>query len=376
MINVLHLRDTDRVCGPGKTIIETACATDRSAFSQMVGLFLPNGTAHNRYYEEAVRRGVDVVPVRSAHPYDPRLVRTLVQILKARRIDVLHSHEYKSDLLAFAASRLHRVPIVTTVHGWITTSSKRRFFIGMSRKVLPHFDRVIAVSHETKRRIVAHGVPGDLVTVIHNGIVSRHYHRDGQVAGFLRQRFNLPAGAVLIANIGRLSPEKGQRDFIDAAALIASAHPEAYFVLVGDGPDRGVLESYAASRGVSNRVLFAGYIDDPRPVYRDIDVLALTSHTEGLPNVVLEAMCMEVPVLATDVGGTREVVEPDVSGLLVDAHAPEQIATRLAGLLRDRSLARALVAGGRRRAQEHFEFQGRVEREEQLYRELLEHKVH
>ena len=97
-INVLHLRDTDRVCGPGKTIIETACATDGREFRQMVGLFMLDGESGNLYHDAAVQRGVEVVPIRSAHPYDPRIVRTLLGIVREHDIHILHSHEYKSDL--------------------------------------------------------------------------------------------------------------------------------------------------------------------------------------------------------------------------------------------------------------------------------------
>lgn len=370
-INVLHLRDTDRVCGPGKTIIETACATDATAFSQKVGLFLLDREHRNLYYDAAVARGVEIVPVRSAHPYDPRVVRTVVNLIKAHDIQILHSHEYKSDLIAYAVAQLHPLPIMTTIHGWITHNFKRRLMIALSQRVLKRFDRVVAVSDETRQRILKCGVPADKVVTIHNGIVLENYDAARQQPGMLRARFQLPAEAVVIGNIGRLSPEKGQMDFLTAAAEVAGKVPNTYFALIGDGPDRSALESRARALGLESRVLFTGFLQDVRPVYRDIDVLALTSHTEGFPNVVLEALSMGTPVLATAVGGTGEVIEDGVTGVLVPAHSPDAMADGLVRLLGNRQWALDLAAAGQARVRSRFSFIGRVRREEDVYRALI-----
>jgi glycosyltransferase involved in cell wall biosynthesis len=372
MINVLHLRDTDRVCGPGKTIIETACATDRREFNQSVGLYMRDRADDNLYRDAALARGVEVIPIESAHPYDPRIIQTLLRLVRERDVHVLHSHEYKSDMLAYAVARLRPLPIVTTIHGWITHSLKRRWVIGLSQRLLPRFDRVIAVSQETRRRILACGVSPDRVVTIHNGIVVGRYQRRDHPAGFVRRHFGLPADAIVIANIGRLSPEKGSFDFLEAAAVVTHRHAKAYFVFVGDGPDRSALEARAAALGLRDRVLFTGFMTDVRPVYADTQILALTSHTEGFPNVVMEALCMDVPVLATDVGGTGELVRNDENGVLVPAHRPEAIADGLCRLLGDPSWAAELALAGKRAVYRDFAFELRVRREEDLYRDLLQ----
>jgi len=371
MINVLHLRDTDRVCGPGKTIIETACTTDQREFSQKIGLFLLDQAQKNVYRDAALARGVEVIPVNSSHPYDPRIVLTLARLLKDSDIQILHSHEYKSDLLAFAVSRLYPLPIVTTIHGWITHSLKRRLMIGFSQRLLPRFDRVIAVSEETRRRILACGVPDSRALTIHNGIVVGDYRKGDQEPGYLRSRFELPNDAIIVGSIGRLSPEKGQYDFLYAAAQLARECSSTYFVLVGDGPDRASLEARAEAMGLRSRVLFTGFLEDVRPVYRDLDVLALTSHTEGFPNVVLESLCMETPVLATDVGGTSEVIADGVTGVLVPAHSPDAITSGVRRLLDDPAWAHRLASNGHRVVRERFSFEGRVRREEAVYRQLM-----
>ena len=211
MINVLHLRDTTRLCGPGKTILETACAAD-SEFHHLVGLFLLHRETTNQYFDALVSRGVDVVPVRSRHQFDPRVIGAIIQIVKDHRIDIIHSHEYKSDILAWVVSRVHRIPIMTTVHGWIRNSLKSKLYIRAGQSVLDRFDRVVAVSDETRSAVLDCGVADDKVVVIHNAIVADNYRREAQAPGFLRQRFGLPKDARLVGYVGRLSPEKGQRD--------------------------------------------------------------------------------------------------------------------------------------------------------------------
>src|SRR5262245_13535408 len=149
MINVLHLRDTDRVCGPGKTIIETACAATAD-FNHTIGLLLLNREKTNVYQEAATRRGVEVVPLRSAHQLDPRIVSTIVSIVKKHPIDLIHSHDYESDRLALAVARVHPIPVMTTIHGWIRHNVKRRMMVRAAQSVLRSFNRVVAVSAQTK----------------------------------------------------------------------------------------------------------------------------------------------------------------------------------------------------------------------------------
>lgn len=371
MINVLHLRDTNDVGGPGKTIIETACRTDRAAFSQKVAIYRAAGDPPSLYEQTARARGCEIVPVPTTHPYDPRVVFGVRDAVRRHDIHLVHSHDYRSDLITWVLRRLMRVPVMTTVHGWITNSRKSELMVAASQKAIRSFERVVAVSEGTRRRVLNCGVPADRITVIHNAIVTDDYEPAAQAPGYLRQRFNLPSGAVIVGSVGRLSPEKGQYDLLEAARRLAPARPHVYFVFTGDGPDEAGLKARAAEYGLADRVLFTGQMKDARPVFRDLDLLALTSHTEGFPNVVLEALCMETPVLATDVGGTSEIVQDEVTGVLIPARQPDRIEAGLRRLLDDPAGAARLMQAGRQAVFARFSFQQRVAREEALYREIL-----
>ena len=296
---------------------------------------------------------------------------TLVKIVRERRIQIIHSHEYKSDVLAYLASLVCAVPIMTTVHGWIQNRLKSRVYIGASQAVMRRFDRVVAVSGRTRAAVVASGVDPERVVVIQNGIVTDDYDPRHYPRGEFRNTYGIPSNAPLVGYVGRLSPEKGQVDLLRAAPSVLAQYPETRFALVGDGPDREVLEREAATLRITDRVVFTGHQTNVRPVYRDLDVLALTSHTEGLPNVVLEALCMETAVLATDVGGTGEIITDEATGLLVPPKEPEGIAAGLARLIGNEDFRRTLALNGKRFVHQNFNFARRVAREESLYREIL-----
>jgi glycosyltransferase involved in cell wall biosynthesis len=243
--------------------------------------------------------------------------------------------------------------------------------VGLSQKALRSFDRVVAVSEGTKRRVLNCGVSANRITVIHNGIVTEDYEPARVARGYLRERFKLPADALIVGSVGRLSPEKGQYDLLEAARQLAPARPHVYFALTGDGPDEAGLRARVHEYGLDDRVLFTGKLKDARPVFRDLDILALTSHTEGFPNVVLEALCMETPVLATDVGGTSEIIQDEVTGVLIPARQSNRIEAGLLRLIDDRAGAERLMRAGREAVLARFSFTQRVVREEALYREIL-----
>jgi glycosyltransferase involved in cell wall biosynthesis len=371
MINVLHLRNTDRVCGPGKTIIETACAADPAAFHLSVGLFCAQGRT-NAYLDAVRARGIEVHPMEAAHAWDPRLLGRLASLIRERNIHIVHAHDYLSDILTRAVN--WRVPVATmsTVHGWITNTARSRMYVKVSQLALRGLDRVVAVSEQTRVRVLAAGVSADRVTVIHNAIVASNYRAADFDRGAFRRRAGISPDAVVIGNIGRLSPEKGQREFLQAAAPLARQDARVHLVVAGSGPDEASLKTLAVELGIQDRVTFTGHLKEVRPVYRDLDILALTSFTEGFPNVILEAFCMDVPVLATDVGGVREIITDGETGVLVRAGCTDEIEAGLRHLVSERADGERMAAAGKQLVMERFEFAQRTVKEEAVYRELMD----
>jgi glycosyltransferase involved in cell wall biosynthesis len=281
----------------------------------------------------------------------------LARVLRALHADVLHTHTaLAANVLSRAAGQLGGAAVVSHIHIENHFRQNR-----LARAVHTALDngsarlaaRVLAVSDDTRRALLAQGYPPRLVEVVHNGIdVESEAARHG--AG-LRAELGLPEDALLIGELARLCDVKGQRELIEAVALVPGVHAAlAGADLEQGGAYREMLERLARERGVAERVHFLGFRDDAGALLDQLDVLVLPSWIEGLPVTVLEAMAHAKPVIATPVGGTAELVAGGETGLLVPARDPVRLAEAIRTLAADPELRRRLGAAGRKRVEREF----------------------
>ena len=369
-LTVLDLRDTAEIGGPGKTIIETFNAIDRRRFNLHLGVFARREETHETPFIAAARAaGMPVHILRGYNQYDPTLIWKIVQLIRALHVDIVHTHEAKSDILIWMATRLVDVPVMTTLHGWISNSAKQRFLKVLDRHVVRSFERVVTVSRQMHDEVAADGYRPGRLCLLHNAIVLEKYQRSGHTGALARMLGEVLPRPILSC-IGRLSAEKGQADLIDAIALVKARGRAVSLVLAGDGPARASLEERARGLEIRHLVHFAGHVGEPQRILEESDLAVLPSHTEGLPNAALEAMAMEVPLLATRVGGTPEVVVDGETGILVDARSPEQLARGIENFLDDPLRWRRFAAAGRKRVEQHFNFERRTRELESVYQAM------
>lgn len=370
-VNVLHLRDTYEIGGPGKTILETHRAMDRNRFRLHLGVFLRHGEPEDSpFIAEAKRLGMPVHFIKGGHAYDLRMISRVIKLVRTLQIDIVHAHEVKSDFIAYLSARFYPIPIVTTLHGWIGNSLKQRLFAKLDKRIVRGFDRVIAVSRRIEEELLAAGVPGERLRMVHNAIVVERYRRTGR-RGILAEVIGRPIVGPVIASLGRLSPEKGHADLIDAVDRVVRFGQKVSLVLIGDGPERTKLLQQINERGLQGVVHLPGYIQEPQRLFEEIDLMVLPSHTEGLPNAALEALLMEVPVLATRVGGTPEVITDGITGRLVSPHSPEELAAGLLEFLSAPESWKQMAMQGKDMVKATFNFQARTRRVEDIYTELM-----
>jgi glycosyltransferase involved in cell wall biosynthesis len=292
---------------------------------------------------------VDFVDVGRTNRIDGAL--RLARLLRRERADVLHTHTLAAaNALARIAGRLARVPVVSHLH-------IANHFRPATRVLLANLDNatarfaaaLVAVSKDTRRAYEDQGYPRR-IRVVYNGVAAATADANG-----LREELSIPADAPLVAEVGRLCDVKGQRELIDAIALL----PGTRAVLVGADLELGgayerALRDHADELGVTDRVVFAGYRGDAARVVAAADVVALPSWTEGLPLVVLEAMALGRPVVATAVGGTPELVADGETGLLVPPRDVAALTAALKRVLDDEGLRNRLGEAGKRRVAERF----------------------
>ncbi len=369
-IRVLDLRDTHEIGGPGKTILETYRAIDRDRFDLHLAVFRSAVDREDTPFLKACREiGMPVHEIAGRGPYDPGQVWRLAQLVRKLEFAIVHPHEQSSDAITYAMSLTHKVPIVTTAHGWIGNTPKQRAMVALDKRVMRRFDRVIAVSDRIRRDLITAGVPPDRIRLLHNAIVIANYRRD-TAAGILESLVGKVLPRPVIVSIGRLSPEKGHVDLVEALRLMATRGRHVSTVLAGDGPSRAELTARIRAAGLQEWVHLPGYVTQPARLLQDADLMVLPSHTEGLPNAALEALAMRVPVLATDVGGTPEVVFDGETGMLIPARSPERMAAGIIDFLDNRARWQQWTERGCKMVEEQFNFTIRTRKLEALYQEM------
>ena len=366
-VRVLHLRDSPWVDGPGRTILETASRIDRSRVDYSVGALVADPDRPHPLVEALRSRGQPVFPIADAGGAGREIVGRIVGLLDRLHIDVLHTSEFRSNVLGLLCRRQRPVKLVSTAHGWIANDLRGKAYTLVDRLLLRQFDHVLLVSHATRRRLPSWWVPESRVTVLHNALMTESYGRELLDAP---RRLPDPAKDVRLLNVGRLSPEKGQDLLLQAVAALASEYPGLKLTFAGNGPLEETLRRMAAGLGISERVHFAGYVADMPALYAASDLVVQSSHTEGLPNVILEAAYLGAPMIATDVGGTREVIEHGVSGWLIEAGSVTTLVENVRRFLAQPATFLAMASRGRSRIESEFSYSARTETQTRLYQEV------
>ena len=285
--------------------------------------------------------------------------------------------------MGLLAARRVGIPVIGVSRGWTAECARVRLYELIDRCALRWMDKVVCVSEAQAQKVRLAGVREDKICVIHNAICCDRFEcRDPIYREQLRQMFPKPPAMVVCA-AGRLSPEKGFGVLADAAAIVLrlggrvqgsgfkvqGAEPDVGFVLFGDGPLREELERQIADHGLNGRFILAGFRADLDRFLPHLDLVVLPSFTEGLPNVALEALAAGVPVVATAVGGTPEVIEDGRTGYLVPPGDATALADRIGEALFDPAGRSRLAHQGRDFVAAHFSFDAQAAK----YCELFSH---
>lgn len=299
----------------------------------------------------------------------------LWRYIRRGRFDLVHTHSSKAGFLGRVAARLAGVPrIVHTPHGHIFGGYfgllATGLYIRLERWAARFTDRIITLSDQEQRDHLARGIgrPDQLVT-IPSGVDLKALPRPGETHAAVRKAMGVAADAPLVGTVARLVPVKGLAYLLEGARRILESAPEVILLIVGDGDLRGELESRARALGVGGRIRFVGFREDAARWIAALDVFVLPSINEGMGRVLVQAMALEVPVVASRVGGVPEVTGDGDAGILVPPRDPAAIAEAVLRLLGDPALRGALGQRGAERAQA-FRVERMIASLEDLYEAL------
>ncbi len=291
------------------------------------------------------------------------------------RYDVVHTHSSKAGFLGRFAARLAGVKAtVHTPHGFYFLNQKggpkRNFYLNLERAASRVTNRMVVLSSTEMAEAVDNGImPADRLALIENGIQIPS-PRDPATISRLRETI-APGARHVVGTVARFTPQKGPFDFVRMAAALVRSNPDVHIVWCGDGELRDQVEGLSRELGVDHRLHLLGYRTDVFDVISAMDVFVLTSHWEGLPYTVLDAMALEKPVVATAAVGTRDIVQDGMTGLLTAVGDPGAAAQALQQLLSSPGRARAMGAAGRDLILRRFSQEAMVERTGQLYVDLV-----
>jgi glycosyltransferase involved in cell wall biosynthesis len=354
-MRILHTIDSLGIYG-AETVLLNLAEAQRQQGHAPVLLSIGNPDCAPKAIEHAAAvRGIECIPFRMRDGLNLKGATALLQKASEQRIDVIHSHGYKTNILLGLTNKARNAaPVITTLHGWTAkkTFSKLGIYRLLDQRLLRRQDAVVLVNEDMKALAAIRSLPPRIVFFIPNGIAldSLQANADDPIVKKLREFHS--AGSVLIGAVGRLSPEKNFGALIEALAQLPPELRHLKVALFGTGPQEAELRTLIAARGLTDRVWLAGYVANARAYLGELDILAIPSLTEGLPMTLLEAMAAEVPIVSTAVGAIPNTLAG--CGALVPAGDIGAFASGLATVAGDLPAAREKAAAARPRVQEHY----------------------
>jgi len=370
-VRILELRSVRGTGGgPEKTILLGARRANRS-FPVTVCYIRDERDGAFGIAERAASLGIDYVEITERGSFDVRIWPALRRLVRDRGIGVVHAHDYKTDLLALLLARCEGIIPVATAHGWTGHSRRERLlYYALDKQLLRGFPQTIAVSSQIRAELLRRGVRDDRVHTVLNGIDYRAFRRDRTIESTIRGALGLSASDIVIGSVGRLEPQKRFDVLIQACAVLQRRFPPLRLVIDGDGSERRSLDALATKLLAPGTWQLTGHQSDVARLHHALDVFVQSSDYEGTSNAVLEAMALETPIVATAAGGTAEMIEHGVHGLVVGCGDAIELATAISQTLLDPIARTARVACARRRVETTLSFDERVATVERIYANL------
>jgi glycosyltransferase involved in cell wall biosynthesis len=376
-IRLLAILEASTITGPAKNLLEfcrvARALPDRPVETAIVTWRRPDQPRKDEFLDAAAAAGIDVEVVEEASAFDRRSLARLRHLVECRNPDILQTHAVKSHFLLRASGLARRKPWVAFHHGYTFQDAKMRAYNQLDRWSLRAPGRIVTMSRAFASQLADRGIPPDRITVLHNAIDPDWLAQAGVTRDQARRELGIGNAQPLVIAVGRLSREKAFDCLVEAFARFRreKASEQPILRMIGDGPERSRLEDQVTTLALTGCVTIEGQLREVRPFYAAADAVAISSVTEGSPNVLLEAMAARVPVVATAVGGIPEIVQHEESALLVPPADPEALAAALARLFSAPAEAQARATRAHELIVARHSPQARAARLIDLYSEIL-----
>ena len=295
---------------------------------------------------------------RNIHPLkDARALIDLYQLFRQETPDIVHTHSSKAGILGRWAAWLAGVPVIYhTAHGFGFNEDqhplRKHFFVWLERRSKKITTQMVVVSRSNERTAQGHRILQGSEAILCRDAISLDEFLEPGPRRQKRSSWGVPEGKAVVGMVACLKPQKCPADFVDVAAEILRNRDDVHFVMVGDGELRSEIEDRIRYHGIERHISLLGWQRDMPEVYRNLDIVVLTSLWEGLPCVFSEAMALELPIVATNVDGAAEAIVSGETGFLHEPHDIEGMADSVNTLLSNTALRKTMGEKGRSRVGE------------------------
>ena len=389
-MKILHIIDSGGLYGAEVMLLNLVAEQVRQGIEPIIASIGEHGIPEKPLETAAVKRGLPLERFRMRPGLNIAGVMKVLRFARAEKVDILHSHGFKGNILFGLMPRfMRRLPLVTTLHGWTWTGgwSRMALYEWLDRLSLSFIDRVVVVSESMRSRVglknicvINNGIPINDSTDSNNRVLRTGNRKQGlkdstnpldstnaidsKIVAFCNGGFTIGA-------IGRLSKEKGFDILLNAVKQVAETHHHVKLLILGEGGERNDLEATVERLGLGERVLMPGYVKDAKQYLPLFGLFALPSLTEGLPMVILEAMAAGVPIVATRVGGLPDVLGNGEAGSLVEPGNVDALRDGLLKVLDNPENARMKAVTARQRVSDRYSSHSMAASYLEIYRQLL-----
>ncbi|MGD8686453.1 MAG: glycosyltransferase family 4 protein [Syntrophobacterales bacterium] len=372
-IRVLYVVENTSFGGGERGFAQLATGLDQQRFQTALAAH-PGGVLE----EIARRAGIPFFPLDMSRKVNFGTVSKLSRLISDNRIHIVHSMGARADFFArLACRRQLSTAVVCTVamlvEGFDVGPLRKTVYKITDRYSARYVTRYITVSRALKDRLVReYGIPPDKISIIYNGVELDQYDSNLYAPEEARRSLSIRNNYPVIGTIGRLTYQKGFSYFLEAAKRVYLQKKQVQFVIVGDGNEEARLKQLADSLGISNVCTFAGLRFDIAHLLSAFDVFVLSSILEGLPRIVIEAMAMQRPIVASDIDGVREQLRHNETGLLVPPADPKALAKAILSILDDQQKAEHLGRAARKAAEQMFDLRHTLAKVARIYMNLFD----
>jgi glycosyltransferase involved in cell wall biosynthesis len=368
-MKILHLRASNFYGGPERQLHYHARLARQSEYEITVGSFLENGR-EPEFLRIIGSDGIRTVCFDVSNAYDISATAKLRNFLKSNGFNILATHDYRTHFWGFLATRGTGVRWLAFSRGWTLDNIRVRLFHWIDKIIIRFADHIVAVSRAQKIKLERLLVPSSKISVAPNALEISAFEK--LRPDNLKIRFGFPDTAIVIISGGRFSREKGQEFLIRVAELAIKADDSLRFVIFGDGPDLEKIRARISSSGLNDKIICPGFEKEIGSAIRGADLLVNPSMSEGMPNIVLEAMALGTPVIATAVGGVPEIIENRNNGILIKYGDSDDLLKAILTLAGNSALRQKIAESAISTINNSFSFHSQMIVLSEVYSRLIE----